>query len=80
MISPSVVRQENPPSSAPDTFIATYPKFHTNTILIREQAQDAQRAALRVFFDCLYAQCGYKPCYQRENLVMSAISSVAHDV
>jgi len=69
MLSPYrtiVVRRENPPSS-PDTFIATHPKFNINTILIQEQAQDAQCAALRVFFDCLYAQCGYKPWYQREN-------------
>src|SRR5271169_4816948 len=69
MISPSgtiVVRRENPPSS-PDTFIATHPKFYTNTILIQEQTQDAHHAAFPVFFDCLYAQCSYKPWYQEEN-------------
>lgn len=69
MLSPSgtlVVRRGNPPSS-PDTFVFTHPKSHINTILVQEQALDGQHAALRVFFDCLYAQCGYKTWYQRDD-------------
>lgn len=68
MLSPSatIVEQRRMPPSSPEIYVSSHPKSHTNSIILREQAIDAQYAALRVFFDCLYATCGYIPWYYRK--------------
>ena len=68
-LSPSrtvVEKRQNPPPS-PELFFATHPNSDTNSILLQESHKEGQRAALRVFFDCIYAECGYVPWYLRED-------------
>ena len=68
-LSPSrtiVEKRQNPPSS-PELFVAMHPNSDANSVLLQESHKKGQRAAFRVFFECIYAECGYVPWYLRED-------------
>jgi hypothetical protein len=68
-LSPSrtvVEKRQNPPPS-PELFVAMRPDSDANSVLLRGWHKEGQRAAFRVFFDCIYAECGYVPWYLRED-------------
>ena len=57
----------------PQTFIHTHPKSHTNNILASAERATFQRAAYRIFLECFYYECGFRPWYQQPEYVNEGI-------
>ena len=71
-LTPSKTLLEQRPITIPPKpviYVHRHPDAYTNAITAREESSRAQEAALRVFLDAFYYECGFRAWYQRLDYV-----------